>query len=167
MSYIGNKDVKIYNYIERGKFLLADEDRLRQILYNLIENAVKYTKQGKVEISCYEEHRFLVIEVSDTGRGIAPEHLESIFEPFRQLEDASRGAGLGLNVTKELVQLHGGEITVHSVVGQGTTFYVKLPIEAIKKEQQDKEHRNKIILTKEYSPVTFPHFAGNKVGKKF
>ncbi|WP_342535264.1 ATP-binding protein [Lysinibacillus sp. FSL K6-1151] len=166
LSYIGNKDVKIYNYIERGKFLLADEDRLRQILYNLIENAVKYTKQGKVEISCYEEHRFLVIEVSDTGRGIAPEHLESIFEPFRQLEDASRGAGLGLNVTKELVQLHGGEITVHSVVGQGTTFYVKLPIEAIKKEQQDKEHRNKIILTKEYSQVTFPHFAGNKVGKK-
>ncbi len=128
LSYIGNKDVKIYNYIERGKFLLADEDRLRQILYNLIENAVKYTKQGKVEISCYEEHRFLVIEVSDTGRGIAPEHLESIFEPFRQLEDASRGAGLGLNVTKELVQLHGGEITVHSVVGQGTTVQINFPL---------------------------------------
>lgn len=95
--------VEILSYIE---------DRLRQILYNIIENAVKYTRHGKVEISCYEEEGFLTIEVSDTGRGIAPEHLESIFEPFRQLEDASKGAGLGLSVTKELVNLHGGKTLV-------------------------------------------------------
>ncbi|WP_155593413.1 ATP-binding protein [Lysinibacillus cavernae] len=166
LSYIENKDVKIYNYIERGKFILADEDRLRQILYNLIENAVKYTRHGKVEISCYEEHGFLVIEVSDTGRGIAPEHLESIFEPFRQLGNASRGAGLGLNVTKELVKLHGGEITVHSVVDQGTTFCVKLPVEQLKKEQQYKQQKNQITLTKEYLPITFPYFTERKMGKK-
>ncbi|MFJ7665146.1 ATP-binding protein [Lysinibacillus sp. NPDC097162] len=166
LSYIGNKDVKIYNYIERGKFIVADEDRLRQILYNIIENAVKYTRHGKVEISCYEEQGFLTIEVSDTGRGIAPEHLESIFEPFRQLEDASKGTGLGLNVTKELVKLHGGEITVHSVVDQGTTFSVKLPVQTIKKVQQDKQQRNKITLTKDYLPITFPYFEERKIGKK-
>ncbi|KGA81705.1 histidine kinase [Lysinibacillus fusiformis] len=166
LSYIGNKDVKIYNYIERGKFIVADEDRLRQILYNIIENAVKYTRHGKVEISCYEEQGFLTIEVSDTGRGIAPEHLESIFEPFRQLEDASKGAGLGLNVTKELVNLHGGEITVHSVVDQGTTFCVKLPVEPIKQDQQEKQQQNKIILTKDYLPITFPYFKERTSGKK-
>ncbi|MFJ5767755.1 ATP-binding protein [Lysinibacillus sp. NPDC093210] len=166
LSYIGNKDVKIYNYIERGKFIVADEDRLRQILYNIIENAVKYTRHGKVEISCYEEQGFLTIEVSDTGRGIAPEHLESIFEPFRQLEDASKGTGLGLNVTKELVKLHGGEITVHSVIDQGTTFSVKLPVQTIKKVQQAKQQQNKITLTKDYLPITFPYFEERKMGKK-
>ncbi|KPN97671.1 ATP-binding protein [Lysinibacillus sp. ZYM-1] len=166
LSYIGNKDVKIYNYIERGTFIVADEDRLRQILYNIIENAVKYTRHGKVEISCYEEQGSLAIEVSDTGRGIAPEHLESIFEPFRQLEDASKGAGLGLNVTKELVELHGGEITVHSIVGRGTTFCVKLPVESIIKGQQDKQQQNKITLTKDYLPIAFPYFAERKMGKK-
>ncbi|MFJ7669427.1 ATP-binding protein [Lysinibacillus sp. NPDC097195] len=165
LSYIGNKDVKIYNYIERGKFLVADEDRLRQILYNIIENAVKYTKQGKIEISCYEEHGCLTIEVSDTGRGIAPEHLESIFEPFRQLEDASKGTGLGLNVTMELVKLHGGEITVQSVVDQGTTFCVKLPVEPIRKELQQQQ-QNKIILTKDYLPIAFPYFVERNKGKK-
>ncbi|WP_341301248.1 ATP-binding protein [Lysinibacillus sp. FSL H8-0500] len=165
LSYIGNKDVKIYNYIERGKFVLADEDRLRQILYNLIENAVKYTPQGKVEISCYEEQESLVIKVSDTGRGIAPEHLEMIFEPFHQLEKASRGAGLGLNVTKELVKLHGGDITVYSVVGQGTTFLVKLPLKQLKKEQLDKHKKKNAIRAKEYSPVTFPYFVEGKTDK--
>ncbi len=165
LSYIENKDVKIYNYIERGKIIVADEDRLRQILYNIIENAVKFTRHGKVEISCYEEQGFLTIEVSDTGRGIAPEHIESIFEPFRQLEDASKGTGLGLNVTKELVKLHGGEITVHSVVNQGTTFSVKLPVQTIKKVQQDTQ-QNKITLTKDYLPIAFPYVAERKMGKK-
>lgn len=166
LSYIGSKDVKIYNYIERGKVIVADEDRLRQILYNLIENAVKYTKQGQVEISCHEEQEFLTIEVSDTGRGIAPEHLESIFEPFRQLEDGSKGTGLGLNVTKELVKLHGGEITVHSVVHQGTTFRVKLPLEPINKELQQQQQQNKIILTKDYLPIAFPYFIEKSNSKK-
>lgn len=166
LSYIGSKDVKIYNYIERGKLIVADEDRLRQILYNIIENAVKYTKQGQVEISCYEEQEYLTIEVRDTGRGIAPEHLESIFEPFRQLEDASKGTGLGLNVTKELVKLHGGEVTVHSVVDQGTTFCVKLPVEPIKKDLQQKQQQNKIVLTKDYLPIAFPYFTEKSMGKK-
>lgn len=166
LSYIGSKDVKIYNYIERGKLIVADEDRLRQILYNIIENAVKYTKQGRVEISCYEEQEYLTIEVSDTGRGIAPEHLESIFEPFRQLEDASKGTGLGLNVTKELVELHGGEITVHSVVDQGTTFCVKLPVEPIQRDTQQKQQQNKIVLTKDYLPIAFPYFTDKRMGKK-
>ena len=76
LSYTISKNVKIYNHIERGTFVQADENRLRQILYNLIHNAVKYTNEGKIDITCYEKQAFLVIEIKDTGCGIAPENLK-------------------------------------------------------------------------------------------
>ncbi|MEK3978588.1 ATP-binding protein [Psychrobacillus sp. FSL K6-2836] len=126
-TYMVDKDVKIVNHIQRGQFVMADEDRLRQILYNLIDNAVKYTIRGKVEIKCSEQKENLVIEVSDTGIGIAPENLKFIFEPFRQYSNSSGGTGLGLSVTKELVQIQGGTITLASAVNKGTTFSVTLP----------------------------------------
>ncbi|MFJ7970190.1 ATP-binding protein [Psychrobacillus sp. NPDC096389] len=126
-TYMIDKDVKIINHVQRGQFVMADEDRLRQILYNLIDNAVKYTIWGKVEINCYEQEEKLVIEVRDTGIGIAPENLKLVFEPFHQYSNSTGGTGLGLSVTKELVQIQGGTITVDSVVNKGTTFSVTLP----------------------------------------
>lgn len=126
-SYMIDKDVRVVNHIQRGQFVLADEERLRQILYNLIDNAVKYTIRGKVEISCYELEGNIVIEVIDTGIGIAPEHLRFIFEPFQQYSNSSEGTGIGLSVTKELVHIQGGTITVDSKVNKGTTFSVTLP----------------------------------------
>lgn len=126
-SFMIDKDVKVVNNVQRGQFVLADEDRFRQILYNLIDNAVKYTIRGKVEINCFEQKENLVIEVSDTGIGIAPENLKFVFEPFKQYSNLTGGTGLGLKVTKELVQLQGGTITVDSVVNKGTTFSVTLP----------------------------------------
>ncbi|QFF98041.1 response regulator [Psychrobacillus glaciei] len=126
-TYMIDKDVKVVNYIERGQFVMADEERLRQILYNLIDNAVKYTIRGQVEISCYELEENIVLEVSDTGIGIAPENVKLVFEPFRQYSNFSGGTGLGLSVTKELVHIQGGTISVDSVVNKGTTFSVTLP----------------------------------------
>lgn len=165
LSYIGKKDVKICNHIERGQFVLADEDRLRQILYNLIENAVKFTSQGRVEISCRKEHKYLTIEIKDTGHGIAPEHLETIFEPFQQLEHTVGGTGLGLSITKELVKLQGGKITVHSVLGYGTTFCVKLPLGQPKKQELNKPQEDKNTLSNDLL-LTFPYIVENKAKKK-
>lgn len=126
-TYMIDKDVKIVNHIHRGQFVMADEERLRQILYNLIDNAVKYTIHGHVEIKCYEQEENLVIEVSDTGIGIAQENLKFIFEPFSQYSNSTGGTGLGLSVTKELVHIQGGTITVVSAINKGTTFSVTLP----------------------------------------
>lgn len=122
LSYTLSKDVKIINRIKRGHFVQADEDRLRQILYNLLHNAVKYTNKGQIEISCYEEQSFVTIQVKDTGCGIAPEDLKVIFKSFQQLEHSVAGTGLGLHVTKELVERQGGKIDVESTVGKGTSF---------------------------------------------
>ncbi|WP_246097026.1 ATP-binding response regulator [Psychrobacillus soli] len=126
-TYMIEKDVKIVNHIQRGQFVSADEERLRQVLYNLIDNAVKYTIRGKVEINCFEQNENIVIEVSDTGIGMTTENLKTVFEPFRQYSNTAGGTGLGLSVTKELVQIQGGTITVKSVVNRGTTFAVTLP----------------------------------------
>ncbi|WP_419961186.1 ATP-binding protein [Psychrobacillus sp. BM2] len=126
-TYMIDKDVKVVNHIQRGQFVLADEERLRQILYNLIDNAVKYTIRGKVEIKCFEQEENVVIEVSDTGIGIAPENLQFVFEPFRQYSDSTGGTGLGLSVTKELVHIQGGTISVDSALNKGTTFSVTMP----------------------------------------
>lgn len=112
--------------------LRTDPDKVRQILLNLAGNALKYTESGGVRVALGgERERQAVIEVSDTGMGIAPEHLERIFEPFWQVDAGQRtrgrGTGLGLSVVKRLVQLLGGEVEVDSEPGRGSTFTVTLP----------------------------------------
>jgi two-component system sensor histidine kinase ChiS len=122
----------------------ADENRLQQILHNLIGNAIKFTHSGTVEVKAQVVHgnehnqqstinnQQLAITVSDTGIGIPDDKLESIFESFEQAEGSTAreygGTGLGLAVTKQLVQLHGGEISVKSKVGEGSRFTFTLPI---------------------------------------
>ena len=110
----------------------TDAGKLRQILINLIGNAVKFTDQGGVEVELTVAGPELLVHVRDTGPGIAPEDLERIFEPFTQL-DGSRtrtkgGTGLGLAVSRRLAHLLGGELRVHSEPGAGTTFTLVLPI---------------------------------------
>ncbi|WP_102272527.1 sensor histidine kinase [Cytobacillus massiliigabonensis] len=164
-SYMIDKDVKIINHIKRGQFVLADEERIRQILYNLIENAIKYTHQGKVEINCFEQGGKVVIEISDTGIGIPPENIETLFEPFRQFENSVGGTGLGLSVTKELVNIQGGEITVDSIIGKGTTFSFTLPRAA--KTDGDKRKVDKRDYGKQ-RPVqlSIPYLVKNEGQKK-
>ncbi len=115
----------------------ADPVRLKQILLNLITNAVKYTKPGgQAFLRCeVAENGQLIFEVSDTGIGIASENLESIFEPFTRLTTSSYsahdGVGLGLAITKRLVDLHSGEIKIQSELGIGTKANVILPADRV------------------------------------
>jgi PAS domain S-box-containing protein len=111
----------------------ADPLRLRQILNNLVSNAIKFTERGSVEIAygC-DSPGVTYVEVRDTGMGMSGEDLTVIFQQFRQVDGSSTrragGTGLGLAITKALVELHGGTISVNSVVNQGTTFRLTLPI---------------------------------------
>jgi signal transduction histidine kinase len=110
--------------------LRTDPGKLRQVLVNLVANAVKFTERGGVRLVVEQPAPdAVVVRVTDTGPGIAPEHLERIFEPFWQVQDGparSDGTGLGLSVVRRLVELLGGEIRVESVVGEGSTFVVAL-----------------------------------------
>lgn len=116
--------------------LLGDARRIRQVVTNLVSNAVKFTATGHVAVSCggqaVGEDFELTVAVSDTGVGVAPEHQEKIFEPFGQADDSiSRrfgGSGLGLAICRELVEQMGGRLTLDSEVGSGSTFHVRIPL---------------------------------------
>ncbi|MGE5660546.1 MAG: ATP-binding protein [Actinomycetota bacterium] len=141
---IGQKDLKLFNKISPNLPLIeADENRLQQILYNLIGNAIKFTETGKVEVFAQlisqaeagEEGNhplMLAITVADTGIGIPPTDLERVFESFAQVDGSTSriygGTGLGLAVTKQLVELHGGKISVQSTLGKGSEFTFTLPL---------------------------------------
>ncbi len=109
----------------------ADEDKLLHVLFNLVENALKFTpRNGAITLSATRDNHRAVIAVADTGIGVATEHLPHLFERFYRVDEAhsSRGggAGLGLAIAHALVVAQGGTIAAHSVVGQGTTFTIRL-----------------------------------------
>ncbi|TMQ04494.1 MAG: HAMP domain-containing histidine kinase, partial [Deltaproteobacteria bacterium] len=111
----------------------ADRVRLRQILYNLISNAVKFTDRGgMVRIRARRDDDRVAIAVVDNGVGIAPSDLSRLYRSFEQLTlpsgDRPQGTGLGLALTKRLVEMHGGTIDVESELGSGTTFTVRIPV---------------------------------------
>ena len=103
--------------------------QMNQVFMNLLINAGHaIEKQGEITIKTRDEDGSIVIAISDTGCGIAKEHLNKIFEPFFTTKEVGKGTGLGLSITYEIVQRHNGEITVESEIGKGTTFTVKIPI---------------------------------------
>src|SRR5690625_2274949 len=109
----------------------ADKNRLIQILFNLLHNAVKYTNSGSITISADYKNKMATIYIQDTGVGMSMETLNRIFQPYEQ-EDSSLtaiggGLGLGLNITKQMIELHGREISVESTVGKGTVCYFTIP----------------------------------------
>ncbi len=112
--------------------LLVDPARMREVLDNIISNALRYTPRGgQIRVKCSVENasdKHVVVSISDSGAGIAPEDLPRIFDRFYKTRD-SRGAGLGLAIAKNLVQAHGGEIFSRSEPGQGTTIGITLPVE--------------------------------------
>jgi two-component system phosphate regulon sensor histidine kinase PhoR len=112
--------------------VFADSFLVEQMLVNLLDNALKFTEAGEVTVNVFQEREWMRIEVSDTGLGIAEEHIPRLFERF-YVVDKSRsrklgGTGLGLSIVKHIVQSHGGTVVVESVPGRGTTFIVRLPV---------------------------------------
>jgi signal transduction histidine kinase len=118
----------------------ADRDRLRQIIQNLLNNALKFTPAGgEIIFRAREEGDNLVVEVQDTGPGISKEDQKRLFDPYyRRVEDRERlsGLGLGLALAKTLVELHGGQIWVKSKKGQGSTFGFSLPLETASRKEE-------------------------------
>ncbi|MEM1095914.1 MAG: HAMP domain-containing sensor histidine kinase [Bacteroidota bacterium] len=109
----------------------ADRNRMRQVMLNLIDNAIAYTDEGSVRVRTRRHVDKVRIEIIDTGRGIAPEHIERIFERFYRVDpDRSRksgGTGLGLSIVKQILHAHGEQIHVESTAGRGTRFWFDLP----------------------------------------
>jgi len=144
---IGNKKVKMVNNIDPHiPAVDADENRIQQVLYNLIGNSVKFTEQGTITCTAAVRENSLSISISDTGIGVPEEKLFSIFAPFEQADGSTArrygGTGLGLAVSKQLVELHGGKIWAESQAEKGTTFTFTLPIS---KSRVGHEHSSAII----------------------
>jgi two-component system sensor histidine kinase ChiS len=132
-TLIGQKRLRLINTINPEiPPVNADENRVQQILHNLVGNALKFTDSGIVEVSAQVVDNYLAITVSDTGIGIPKDKFDRIFESFEQADGSTArqygGTGLGLAVTKKLVELHGGEITIASKVGVGSQFTFTLPV---------------------------------------
>jgi CheY-like chemotaxis protein len=112
--------------------VFCDATRIRQVIINLLGNAGRFTEQGGVVLRCVEIDHSVVISVADTGPGIAPKDQERIFEPFQQVDVSTRrrhgGSGLGLTISKQFVEMHGGQMWLESEVDIGTTIYVSLPL---------------------------------------
>ena len=112
--------------------LMTDQDRLRQILVNLLSNAVKFTVEGSVTVSARRQNGMVALAVTDTGIGVPADKLELIFEEFRQVDSSIArtygGTGLGLSISRRLARLLGGDLTVQSTVGVGSTFTVTIPL---------------------------------------
>jgi PAS domain S-box-containing protein len=113
------------------RYVETDEKRLRQILLNLLGNALKFTEKGTISLCCSYFDTTIYMKIEDTGIGIEAEKLEKIFEPFQQSGDdryKSQGTGLGLAISRKLAQLMGGGIDVNSAIGQGSAFIVSIPV---------------------------------------
>ncbi|MDR3181806.1 MAG: response regulator [Planctomycetaceae bacterium] len=119
--------------------ITADENRIQQILYNLIGNAVKFTDKGKVSVTATVNGDTVAVAVTDTGIGIAADKFDKIFESFEQADGSTAreygGTGLGLSITKRIVELHGGTINVNSKVGEGSVFTFTVPKSSATREE--------------------------------
>ena len=138
----------------------ADAIRVRQVMINLISNAAKFTEAGDIALDAHLQpgpagRSEILISVTDTGPGIAPEDQAKLFQAFSQVDDSptrkTGGTGLGLSISQQLVQMHGGQIGIHSVVGKGSTFYFTLPVYRTK-DEPTQPGSTKIILAVDDDP---------------
>lgn len=124
----------VVELLDEDQAMQTDGTKLRQMLVNLLSNGIKFTENGEVRVRCSESNGILEVRIADTGVGIAAENIEEVFEPFWQAEQTATrktgGTGLGLSVTRKFARLLGGDVTVASRVGMGTTFLLMLPMKA-------------------------------------
>ncbi len=126
------KNLDMYLDLDDGvSTVRVDRTRIRQVLWNIMGNAIKFTDKGSVSLSMRDEGSHVLVAIRDTGIGIKEENIPIVFEQFRQIDGglnrAASGTGLGMPITKKLIEIHGGDIWIESVYGQGTTFFFTLP----------------------------------------
>jgi len=165
---VKNKPIKLdFNIDADANQVLVDEQRLQQILYNLIGNAIKFTEQGYIHIKASRQNNYVKVEVSDSGIGISADQLDKALKPFETIDNLAsneiRGSGLGLAITRMLVELHQGSLMLSSIEGQGTTAEFTLPwaefksvVEANKQageyaEQEAKHYEAEVLSTNRIS----------------
>jgi len=147
---IGNRKIRLTNKIDpKLTTISADTDRVQQVLFNLLGNAIKFTEEGSIEIQAYTKGTMLWVSVKDTGIGISPDNIDRVFNSFEQSESSAElgysGSGLGLAVSKAIVELHGGSIALSSTLGEGSEFRFSLPLRANSGETQVTQ-REEILL---------------------
>ncbi|MGH4139510.1 ATP-binding protein [Clostridium sp.] len=129
---LNNKNIIFINKIDKNApYVFGDQDRIQQILYNLLGNAIKFTHEGTITLSYVIKNSFLEISVTDTGIGIPQHKFHKIFDRYEQVDGIPEkygGTGVGLYVTKELIQIQGGTIVVSSVIGKGSKFIFTVPL---------------------------------------
>jgi len=144
------KRIKIIKSIDQcvDQMIHIDSLRLKQVILNLLDNAIKYNVEGgQIHITCKCQNGFLVIHIIDTGIGICEEELKKIYEPFYRIQHVQvEGTGLGLSLVKQLIELMNGEFGVVSKIGEGSDFWIKLPMlnretnQAVKKDLEHRQH---------------------------
>ena len=153
------KPIDLQNELTKDLPLVdGDEDRIQQILLNLLGNALKFTESGEVRLSAVIQDGWIELAVADTGIGIPQDKQERIFDAFEQgdasTERTHGGTGLGLSVAKQLVELHGGRIWLESVVGQGSVFRFTLPCSSASEQERTEPVVSKKVNTTKALPVT-------------
>lgn len=125
------KELSLNCETSENLILLGDSDELIRLFVNLLDNAIKYTERGGINISASQNEKYIFVKVEDTGIGISAEHIPHIFNRFYRVEESRtlRGAGLGLAIAKEIINAHGGKIEIQSKIGKGSVFNVSLPKE--------------------------------------
>lgn len=144
---VRNKPVRLRRNTGALPLAWADRDRVEQVLLNLVGNAARFTEAGEVEVGAVEAEGRIQLTVRDTGPGIAPEDQERIFLPFEQAEAAGArrhgGTGLGLAIARQLVELHGGSLTLRSEPGRGSSFSLSLPVASTAQRAAEAEPRRR------------------------
>ena len=157
---VKDKSIKLVRNIQ-GEIpaVHADAIRVRQVLLNLLSNAAKFTDEGEIVVDALVQpgpagQAEVLISVTDTGPGISPQDQEKLFQAFSQVDNSptrkTGGTGLGLSISQQLIQMHGGQIGVHSALGKGSTFYFTLPI--YREEVKVKSTGAKVILAVDDDP---------------
>ena len=125
-----DKGLALRVQVPEGLALTGDMDALIRLFVNLLDNAIKYTERGEITLTARPEADELIVEVTDTGIGIPPEHLPRIFDRFYRVDSArsAGGAGLGLAIARQIAKAHGGRLEVRSAPGAGSTFTIRLPV---------------------------------------
>lgn len=163
LNYRKNLDfVKLEFIKNRDKKIKSDYLRLKQVLYNIISNSIKFTENGFIKISFTFDNNYITFKLEDTGIGIPKDQISHVFDRFWQYDSGSRkkykGTGLGLSISKSIVELLNGDIWLESELNKGTTFYVKVPLkEKIKKVKINKkiDFTKKNVLIVDDIPIVY------------